>query len=173
MLQGVYTLSSQHSLLARYQLKRKENADVMEPHHRVKLQWTCEPSAKWRLQTTGSFHSVLGNNGFLFSQNARFMLAKPNLTFNGQLGYFHTDDYMSRIYLQQPALYSTISSASYYGHGVLGVLTCRWQSNNGKWMLEGRYGMVRYFDRDEQGSGLQAILSPWKNDLSFQLRLKI
>ena len=173
MLQGVYTLSSQHSLLARYQLKRKENHDLMEPHHRVKLQWTCEPSVKWRLQTTGSFHSVLGNNGFLVSQNARFMLAKPSLTFNGQLGYFHTDDYMSRIYLQQPALYSTISSASYYGHGVLGVLTCRWQSNNGKWMLEGRYGMVRYFDRDEQGSGLQAILSPWKNDLSFQLRLKI
>ena len=173
MLQGVYTLSKQHSLLARYQLKRKENGDLMEPHHRVKLQWTCEPSDKWRLQTTGSFHNVLGRNGFLFSQNARFMLAKPNLTFNSQLGYFNTDDYLSRIYVQHPSLYSTFSSASYYGHGVLGVLTCRWQSKGGKWMLEARYGMVRYFDRDEQGSGMQEILSPWKNDLSVQTRIKL
>ena len=173
MLQGVYTLSKQHALLARYQLKRKENGDVMEPHHRVKLQWTCEPSSHWRLQTTSNYHNVLGSNGFLFSQNARLMLAKPNMTFNVQLGYFNTDDYLSRIYLQSPALYSSISSASYYGHGMMGVLTCRWQSKNEKWMLEGRYGLLRFFDRDEQGTGLQAILSPWKNDLSFQLRLKI
>lgn len=173
MLQGTYILSQQHTLLARYQLKRKENGDLMEPHHRVKLQWTCEPSERWRLQTTGSFHSVLGNNGFMLTQNARLMLAKPNMTFNAQLGWFHTDDYLSRIYVQQPSLYSSVSSASYYGHGMLGVLTARWQSKGGKLMLEARYGMVRYFDREEQGSGLQAILSPWKNDLSFQIRVKI
>ena len=172
-LQGIYVLSKQHSLLARYQLKRKENADVMEPHHRVKLQWTCEPTDRWRLQTTGSFHNVLGKNGFLVSQNARYMLAKPNLTLNGQLGYFNTDDYSSRIYLHSPALFSSISSASYSGKGMLGVLTCRWKSKNEKLWLEGRYSMLRYFDRDEQGTGLQRILSPWKHDLSFQLRLKI
>ena len=56
---------------------------------------------------------------------------------------------------------------------MLGILTCRWQSKNGKWMLEGRYSLLRYFDRDEQGTALQRILSPWKNDLSFQLRVKI
>lgn len=173
MLQGVYALSRRHNLLARYQLKRKENGDRMEPHHRVKLQWTCEPSKSWRLQTTGSFHSVLDSKGFMLTQNARFILARPNLSFNGQLGWFHTDDYLSRIYVQQPSLYSSISSASYYGHGMLGVLTCRWQSKSGRWMLEGRYGMVRYFDRKEQGTSLQKIFSPWKNDLSFQLRIKV
>ena len=173
MLQGVYTLSKQHSLLARYQLKRKENGDLMEPHHRVKLRWTCEPSGKWRLQTTGSFHSVLGSTGFMLTQNARFMMDKPNLTFNAQIGYFHTDDDLSRIYVPHPSLYSTVSSASYYGHGMLGVLTCRWQSKGGKWMLEARYSMNRYFDRDEIGSGMQKILSPWKNDLSVQTRIKL
>ncbi|MBP5393654.1 MAG: helix-hairpin-helix domain-containing protein [Bacteroidaceae bacterium] len=172
-LQGIYILSKQHSLLARYQLKRKENGDVMEPHHRAKLQWTCEPTDKWRLQSTASFHNVLGRNGFLVCQNVRYMLAKPNLSINSQLGHFNTDDYLSRIYLQSPALYSSISSASYYGKGMLGVLTCRWKSKNEKWMLEGRYSLLRYFDRDEQGTGLQRILSPWKHDLSFQLRLKI
>jgi len=173
MLQGNYTLSSQHTLLAQYQLKRKENADRMEPHHRIKLRWTCEPSSKCRFQSTAFFHNVLGSNGFLFSQSARLVLERAGLTLNGQVGYFHTDDYLSRIYIQSPALYSSFSSASYYGHGMLGVFTCRWQSTKGRWMLEARYGLLRYFDREEQGTGLQTIFSPWKNDLSFQLRLKI
>ena len=173
MLQGSYAISRKHTLLARYQLKRKENGDRMEPHHRVKLQWTCEPSKLWRFQTTGSFHEVLGSKGFMLSQNVRLVLSKPSLSFNGQLGYFNTDDYLSRIYVTQPSLYSSVSSASYSGHGMIGVLTCRWQSRNRRWMLEARYGMVRYFDREEQGTGLQRILSPWKNDLSVQTRIKL
>ena len=40
-------------------------------------------------------------------------------------------------------------------------------------MVEARYGLVRYFDRDEQGSGLQTIFSPWRNDLSVQLRMRL
>lgn len=173
MLQGVYALSRQHTLLARYQLKRKESGDRMEPHHRVKLQWTCEPSKRLRLQTMGAFHSVLGSNGFMLTQNVRYTIGKPNLSFNGQLGWFKTDDYLSRIYVYQPALYSSVSSASYFGHGMMGILTCRWKSKNEKLWLEARYSLLRYFDRDEQGTGLQRIFSPWKNDLSFQLRLKI
>lgn len=172
-LQGSYAVSRRHTLLARYQLKRKENGDVMEPHHRIKLQWTAEQTGRWRLQTTGLYHNVLGRNGFMLSQSARWMLPKPNLTLNAQLGYFNTDDYLSRIYLNSPALYSTFSSSSYFGHGVMGVLTCRWKSKNEKLWLEGRYSLLRYFDRDEQGTALQQILSPWKNDLSFQLRVKI
>lgn len=172
-LQGSYAVSRRHTLLARYQLKRKENGDVMEPHHRIKLQWTAEQTGRWRLQTTGLYHNVLGRNGFMLSQSARYLLPRPSLTLNAQLGYFNTDDYLSRIYLNSPALYSTISSASYYGHGMLGVLTCRWKSKNEKLWLEGRYSLLRYFDRDEQGTALQQILSPWKNDLSFQLRVKI
>ena len=173
MLQGSYAISRKHTLLARYQLKRKENGDRMEPHHRIKLGWTCEPSGQWRLQTTGSFHGVLGSKGFMMVQNVRYVLSKPSLSFNGQLGWFHTDDYLSRIYVTQPSLYSSVSSASYSGHGMIGVLTCRWQSRNRRWMLEARYGMVRYFDREEQGTGLQRILSPWKNDLSVQTRIKL
>ena len=173
MLQGTYTISRQHTILARYQLKRKENGDLMEPHHRVKLQWTCEPSNHWRFQTTGAFHRVLGSTGLMFTQGARYTLAKPNLSFNGLLGWFHTDDYLSRVYAQLPALYSSVSSASFFGHGVHATLTCRWQNKSGRWMLEARYGMLHYFDREEQGTSLQAIMSPWKNDLSFQVRIKI
>lgn len=173
MLGGTYALSRRHCLQARYQLKRKENADRMEPHHRVRLGWTCEPSDRLRLQTKGSYHSVLGSNGFMLTQDIRLVLPRPRLSFSGQLGWFHTDDYLSRIYVQQPSLYSSVSSASYYGHGMTTVLTCRKQSKSGRWMLEARYGRVRYFDRDTQGSGLLAILSPFRNDFSVQMRIKL
>lgn len=173
MLQGIYAVSRQQTILARYQLKRKENGDLMEAHHRVKLQWTCEPSSHWRFQTTGAFHRVLNSTGLMFTQGVRYALAKPSLSFHGLLGWFHTDNYLSRVYAQLPALYSSVSSASFFGHGIHTTLTCRWQSQNGRWMLEARYGLLRYFDRNEQGSGLQTIMSSWKNDLSFQLRMRI
>ena len=129
MLQGAYAISRKHTLLARYQLKRKENGDQMEPHHRVKLQWTFEPSKQWRLQTTGSFHSVLDSKGLMLTQNVRFTLVKPNLSFNGQLGWFHTDDYLSRIYTHQPALYVTLGTGS-----------CHMKGNNSKsWSRESRF----------------------------------
>ena len=109
----------------------------------------------------------------MFTQGIRYTLPKPNLSFNGLLGWFHSDDYLSRVYAQLPALYSSVSSASFFGHGMHTTLTCRWQNKDGRWMLEARYGLLRYFDREEQGTGLQAIMSPWKNDLSFQIRVKI
>jgi hypothetical protein len=56
---------------------------------------------------------------------------------------------------------------------VLAVLAGRWKEKSGRWMVEARYGLVRYFDRDEQGSGLQTIFSPWRNDLSVQLRIRL
>lgn len=173
MVQGTYILSRRHTILARYQLKRKENADRMEPHHRARLQWTCTPSERWLWQTTALLHGVLGSKGFLMSQKMRLALKKPSVSIAAQLGWFHTDDYLSRVYLVLPSLYSSISSASFYGHGMTGILTARWQGKGGRWMVEARYGLVRYFDRDTQGSGLQAILSPWKNDLSFQTRIRL
>lgn len=173
VLQGEYAVVRGHRLMARYQLKRKENGDVMEQHHRAKLQWTAEPSDCFCCQTAASLHSVSGSHGVMLTQGIRGSVPKWGLSLNGQLGWFRTDNYSSRIYVYHPSLYSSVSSASYYGHGVLAVLAGRWKQKSGRWMVEARYGLVRYFDRDEQGSGLQTIFSPWRNDLSVQLRIRL
>ena len=173
VLQGEYAVARGHRLMARYQLKRKENGDAMEQHHRAKLQWTAEPSDYLCCQTAASLHCVSGNNGVVLTQGIRGSVTKWGLSLNGQLGWFRTDNYSSRIYVYHPSLYSSVSSASYYGHGVLAVLAGRWKEKSGRWMVEARYGLVRYFDRDEQGSGLQTIFSPWRNDLSVQLRIRL
>ena len=173
MVEVTHQLNKTHTLQVRYQLKRKEQADVMEPHHRTKLQWTIAPSERWKLQTTGWHHSVLGNNGWSIQETAYCTLQKPMLRFAVMAGYFCTDDYNSRIYLYEPALYSSISSGSYFGKGIHGVCTARWTSRNKHWMLEGKYALCKYFDRSEIGSALQTIFSSWKNDISLQLRVLI
>ena len=54
-----------------------------------------------------------------------------------------------------------------------GTLLGRWTSRGGHWRLEARYSVRRVLDAATQGSGLQTIYSPWRNDLAFQLRVKI
>lgn len=173
MVEITHQLNKIHTLQLRYQLKRKEQADVMEPHHRTKLQWTVTPSANWRFQTTGWYHAVPGSNGWSIQETAYCTLQKPALKFSVMAGYFHTDDYNSRIYLYEPALYSSISSGSYFGQGIHCVCTTRWTSRTMRWMLEGKYALCKYFDRSEIGSALQTIFSSWKNDISLQLRILI
>ena len=173
MVQGTYTIAKKHKLLAQYQLKRKERSDVMEPHHRAKVQWTYAPTKRLSWRTTGMLHKVLGSTGLMFTEAVKYTFVNGNMSLNGLVGYFHTDDYLSRVYVHLPALWSSYSSASFFGHGVNATIACRWQSNNRRWMIEARYGLLRYFDREEQGTGMQQINSPWKNDLSLQFRLRI
>ncbi len=173
MGQVEYKWNVRNSLFARYQWKRKERYDVMEPHHRIKMQWNLHASDAWKWQTTGLWHQTRGGTGMGIQQGVLFCSKQPALRLAAMLGYFHTDNYNCRIYLYEPALYSSVSSASYYGHGLHSTLTARWTSPNGTWMLEGRYKVNRMLDRDTQSSGLQTIFSPWKNDLSLQLRVRI
>ena len=168
-----HKINNYHTLLVRYQLKRKEQADVMEPHHRTKLQWTFTPSGNWKFQTTGWLHAIRGSKGWSIQETAYYTLQKPALRFALMAAYFQTDDYNSRIYLYEPSLYSSVSSAQYYGKGINGICMARWTSANKHWMLEGRYALCKYFDRSEIGSSLQTIYSSWKNDISLQVRVQI
>ena len=172
MVELSHKINNEHALQVRYQLKRKEQADVMEPHHRTKLQWTFTPSDNWTFKTTAWQHAVRGSNGWSIQETTYYTLQKPALRFALMAAYFQTDDYNSRIYLYEPSLYSSISSAQYYGKGINGVCTARWTGANKHWMLEGRYALCKYFDRSEQGS-LQTIYSSWKNDISLQIRVQI
>ena len=173
MAQATRRLNSGNTIEVRYQLKRKEQADTMEPHHRGKLQWTCTPSSIWKLQTTGWLHTVSGSTGWSMQQTVSCNIPRPSVRLALMAAYFHTDDYNSRISLYEPSLYSSVSSGQYYGRGIHGVGTARWTSRNKRWMLEGKYALCKYFDRTEIGSSHQTIFSSWKNDLSLQIRVVI
>ena len=143
----------------------------MEPHHRIKLRWAhTAADGRWSLRSDAFLHRVLQHTGVGVQESFR-LDPSSHWRFVGTLAWFHTPNYLSRLYFYEPSLYESITSASYYGHGTHAAVTTRWSPTD-HWMLEMRYGTSRYFDRSQQGSGPQAILSPWRNDLSFQLRYR-
>ena len=76
-------------------------------------------------------------------------------------------------------MWNSTDYTAYYGQGLRSALTLRWsdslsKSNRKKiWMLELKYGVTYYFDRDIISSARQQISSPLKQDVSFQLRFDI
>ena len=174
MLEGKFEVSSKHSLSLRYQMKRKAANDLIFPRHRIKAQWTCLPSDKWKLQSTALVHMApTKKSGFGFSQLVQGkMLKKDALRLGVMAGYFHAPDYLTRIYIYEPSLWNSTSSTSYYGHGIRLATTLRYTFPSSHWMIEAKYALTHMLDRNSISSGLQEILSPTRQDISVQVRME-
>ena len=173
MLEGKFEVSGKHSLSLRYQMKRKAANDLILPRHRVKAQWTCLPSGKWKLQSTALVHMAPTKEpGFGFSQLVQGrMLKEDALRLGLMAGYFHAPDYLTRIYIYEPSLWNSTSSTSYYGHGLRFATTIRYTFPRSHWMIEAKYALTHMLDRGSISSGLQEILSPTRQDISVQVRM--
>lgn len=87
-------------------------------------------------------------------------------------GYFHTDDYASRIYLYERQLTYEFLMPSYFGRGLhLAVLTRK--SFGQHLRITARLGYTRYSDRNTIGTGLQLIDGPQQADFDLQVRWKM
>lgn len=167
-----YQPTGNDRLAVRYQLKRKERNDQMELHNRLRLDYTRRQGPWWQLQSTLQLHALdRSGRGWSASQRIRFRKGPGRLS--ALVSYFHTPDYQTRLFQYEPLLTNMFRYPSLYGHGVRFVaagLFALWQ---GRLRLEMLYGLTRYFDRQTQSSGMEEIRSPWKQDISVQLRLKI
>lgn len=88
------------------------------------------------------------------------------------LAWFHTSDYASAVYVYEPDVLQSGYSSAFAHHGVhiLLLTACKltpWSE------IAAKCASTRYFDLSTQSSGVMAIRSPWKNDISLLLRLKI
>ncbi len=171
-LHGEYKLRRYNTLAVRYQLKRKERSNHMEVHNRFRLLYTRQQGKWWRLQSMVNLHTLQNSGkGYTLTQSLRFQ--KERESFTVLFTYFHTPNYDTRISLYEPVLTEMFRIPSLYGRGVRGVLAGRHSFWHRRFSVELLYSLVRYFDRNTQSSGMQEIRSPWKNDLSVQLRLKV
>lgn len=173
MLQVVGTPIKRHRFTASYRWKNKEAYDTLDAHHRANVQWTFTPNQQWTCSVKGFLHHAPSGTGLAMQGAVQHALSQPSLRWSAMLAYAHTPDYATRIYLSEPSLYQSIASTSLYGHCLRAALAVRWTCLKGRLTLEGRYGMLHYFDRSTQSSGLQTIYSSWKNDLQMQLRLRL
>lgn len=109
------------------------------------------------------------SQGYMVSENLGYQWRWLRLA--GSLGYFHTSDYESRIFVYEPGLLYQMSFGNYYGEGMRYALVAR--SEIGRHLLLiTKLGVTDYFDRDHISSGYQEIASSSQTDLEIQLKWK-
>ncbi len=105
--------------------------------------------------------------GWMFSQ--RLSYACRWLRASLMAGYFHTDDYDSRVYTYEQGMLYEFSFPVFYGEGIRYALSLR-SDISAHLMLQAKIGVTDYFDRDHISSELQQIDRSSKADLWLQLK---
>lgn len=166
------------SLCAGYKLKLREKDDfnktalINEITQRGRLTWNYKAKT-WVSKTqldVSACHNFSNSIGYMASENVTWV---PNswLQLTALLGYFHTDDFASRIYIYERRPLYSFSFPSFYGIGLHYALFARAElSPNLALILQS--STTSYFDRDKISSGLQQINGSTKSDLELQIRWK-
>lgn len=150
------------ALHARYQLKEKNLATTQRMRFSLsmsKFSWTSKTlvDAIWSSQS----------RGYMIGENCSYRYRWLRLS--GYLGYFHTTDYDSRVYVSEPGLLYTMSFGSYFGQGMRYALVAKVEIGK-QVVLVGKYSTTNYFDRNHISSGLQQIDGSSQTDLELQLK---
>lgn len=109
--------------------------------------------------------------GWMPSLRASFTPGKQ-LTVKGFAAVFFTDDYESALYAYEPRLYRAAGFDAFAYHGARLSALADWRLID-RLILSLRLGTTRFFNRSEQSSGIAAIHSPWKSDISLQVKWRI
>ena len=166
-LQVTFRPSDKLTFLGRYRYKDKQGT----VSQRVRL--SCSfANQTWNLRTQWDVslsQKEERSKGWMISQIIGFQYAWLRLHAN--LGYFHTDDYSSRVYGYESGLLYTLSQGSYFGQGVRYALVAKADVNK-HLVVIGKLGVTDYFDRNHISSGLQQINKSSQSDLEMQIKWK-
>lgn len=154
-------------LAVRYRVKDKQG--VLTQRGRVQAEYVAEAwSSRTQCDLTIS-EKAKRSRGWMVSEKLACRYKWLRASLYG--AYFHTDDYDSRIYGNEPGLLYAMSFGSYYGEGLRCALLA--SANMGKhWMVVAKYGATHYFDRSSISTGLQQIDKSTQADLELQLKAK-
>ncbi len=165
------------SLLARYRLrfKQRDNDDKtalenrVEQRTRLALSFNRGPLTL-RTQMDGALVSQQQRSrGWMLSQQASYRWNSFSLS--ALAGYFHTDDYDSRVYVYERNLKHDFSFPMYYGRGMRYSLWAR--ADVGRSLqLTLRIATTNYFDRNHIGSSYQQINGSSQTEADLQLNYR-
>lgn len=177
-LSAIYARGN-HSLLLRHQFKLRQKDDAKhifllnDITHRGRLSYTyLQP--KWSCKTQLDFsnnHFKTNSFGYMVSETATWH-PLDWLQTASSVGYFHTESYASRLYTYERGMAYSFYFPAYYGEGLRFAVFAQTKINS---HLVGvvKFGMTKYFDRDQISSGLQQINSCVMSALDLQLRWKM
>lgn len=170
-------------LRVKYETKQKNDSDVetgIRPltaygasKYRLHVSYTA--SQEWKLKSRAelSRYSLNGEAdwGYMVYQDFQYQPEKLPLTFTARIAVFETESYDTRIYAYEPDVLYGFSVPAYYGQGTRLALVIKYAAldNLDFWF---RIANTYYNDKDELGTGLDAIAGKNRTDIKLQLRFK-
>lgn len=169
----------------RYRLKKKQKNNTdnrftapLQNYFRHTSDATVSYSPfSWLQVRTNAQHKIYScqfrgtTHGYGFSQSVIFRKKEFPLSTQIQWSLFHTDDYDSRLYLSERNLIYQFQIPMVYGSGnrYSAVLSFRITE---ALILDAKYALTIYRNRESIGDGLQTIEGNYKQDLWLQCRWK-
>ena len=180
-----YSPGYQLDMFIRYRYKNKhkdftpddaEKVTIPYIQQKWKYQLNYSPVDELMLKTTvdivhNAYQSQQASQGILIAQSAGYEFKKFPLRLDAGFAWFHTDDYASRISMYEKGLLYSFNLPSFYGKGERYTINVRYAWGK-HIVLQAKYAMTHYRDRDVISSGLEQIEGNMKSDLYMQLRLK-
>ncbi len=177
MLSAVYA-SDQWTFTAKYRLKmrQKDNEEktslIYKTDHRARLSSAyAAPLWNVKAQIDATFSSYKNKSFGYMTTLSGGCTAMKKLKLYATLGYFHTQDYNSRIYNYERGMLYDFSFPSYYGEGIRYAIILSINAIKNT-TLTAKAGTTDYFNRKPIGSGLQQIDSSAATDIQLQLKWK-
>ncbi len=162
----------------RYHVRQRDNSSktMLEnrPEHRLRLRADLHAADNWSLQSQaeGILARSAGGadaSGIMLSEQASWQ--NRWLKVNALAGWFHTQNYDSRLYLYERSVQHDFASTMLYGHGIRYALML--QAHVGQQLTAtAKCGVTNYFDRSVIGSGLQQIARSSMADVLVQLKYR-
>jgi hypothetical protein len=159
-----------------YDLSDTQTLLHYDAQHRIQLRITTVLGERFTAITSSALTYVKKyetslDKGWYVAQRLTYTPC-PKLRISTLLGYFHTEDYASRIYIFEPTLSYGSSFGSLYGQGIRLALLGSYAPCP-RLKIEAKYGLTNYFDRSEISSGNQLISASHKEDISIIVSCKL
>ena len=165
-----WTWEGRYRMHLRQRNNSEKNLVQNRPEHRLRLLALVDANEHLQLQTQADGVCVRGEEkytcGLMFSQRATWQ--NSHFKIDGNIGWFHTDDYDSRIYQYERSVLYDFSFPMYYGHGLRYSLMARVKT--GHLTATAKIGVTNYFDRSSIGTGLQMVSHSSMADMLLQVR---
>lgn len=143
---------------------------------RLHYQLSYKPCEKFWLKTATeyvhtAYKSGLSSNGGFINGTLGTSLSFVPVQILCSGAWFRTQSYDSRVYMYEPGLLYAFSIPSFYGRGSRWSVNLKYSYKN-RLIIQGKWGLTYYKDRDRISSGTEEIQGNRKSDIQLQLKVK-
>jgi len=167
----------------KYETKQKNDTDIetgIRPlisystsKYRYHISYSANQEWKLKSRIELSQYNINEQNewGYMVYQDFQYKPQRLPLSFTARIAVFETKSYDTRIYAYEPDVLYGFSVPAYYGQGTRLVFVVKYAAfkNLDMWF---RIANTYYHDKDELGTGLDAIEGKNRTDIKLQLRFK-